>query len=451
MRIDDLNTLTKILSPLKILNPEKFKKSSGFSIDSRSIKKNEIFVAVKGTLVNGHDFIEAAVKNGAGLVIAERCPCNTDIPVLLVEDSLEAAKQICCYIRAKANPMVFAITGSVGKTTAKEMLYFLLKEKYRVFKNHKTENNIFGVIKTFFALRDEDILVMELGTNAPGEIAELAQIVRPDIGIITFIKPVHLEKLKSLSGIYKEKTALLKVDQQVKAVLNADDPYLRKVKFCKKIVWYGINGKRGIWAKPVDASRAGSHFLVQGKYTLTLHTPFRNFIYNVLAVIAAASFKKLSIEYCVKRLNKFKEFPASRMETQNLNNIMVINDAYNANPYAVEQALAAIKDYPQKKIVVLGDMFELGKKTLAYHEGLAHDVIKNKFEYCCLIGENMRALYKKLKEKKYTNVFHFTDHAKIAGFIKKITAKSRVKDEYLVFLKGSRRMKLEKVIEYLKD
>jgi UDP-N-acetylmuramoyl-tripeptide--D-alanyl-D-alanine ligase len=451
MRIDDLNTLIKILSPRKILNPEKFKKSSGLSIDSRSIKKNEIFVAIKGTLVDGHDFIEAAVKNGAGLVIAERCPSNVDISVLLVEDSLKAAKQICCYIRTKADPMVFAITGSVGKTTTKEMLYFLLKEKYRVFKNHKTENNIFGVIKTFFALGDEKILVMELGTNAPGEIAELAEIVRPDIGIITFVKPVHLEKLKSLSGIYKEKTALLKVDKQVKAVLNADDLYLRKVKFCKKIAWYGIKDQRGIWARPLNASPGGSRFLVQGKYTLTLHTPFRNFIYNALAAIAAASFKGLSVEYCVKRLSKFKEFPASRMETQNLNNITLINDAYNANPYAVEQALAAIKDYPQKKIVVLGDMFELGKRTLAYHENLAQYVIKNKFEYCCLTGENMRALYKKLKEKKYTNVFHFTDHAAIAGFIKKITVRLRVKDEYLVFLKGSRRMQLEKVIEYLKD
>jgi len=449
MRIDDLNTLTKILSPGKMFNLEKFKGSSGFSIDSRAIKDGEIFVAIKGTLVDGHDFITAAIKNGAGAIIAERSPDNLNIPVLLVKDSLEAAKKICGYIRKKADPFVFAITGSVGKTTTKEMLYFLLKEKYSVFKNHKTENNVFGVIKTFFALGDQEILVMELGTNAPGEINDLARIVMPDVGVITFVKPVHLEKLKSLKGIYEEKSALLRVNKKIKAVLNADDRYLNKIRFCKDAFWYGIKKKRGLWAKKIKSSREGSFFLVQNKYPLKLNTPFYNFIYNALGAIAAAGLKKITLDYAVKRLSVFNEFPDSRMEEIEFKNLLIVNDAYNANPYAISQALLAIKPYPYKKIIVLGDMFELGVKTKAYHEGLAKDILQNDFDYCCLVGGHMRALYNKLKRKGYKHAHHFASRQKIADFIKKTSGTAE--EKFLIFLKGSRRMQLEKVIEYLKD
>jgi len=451
MRIDDISLLTGVVSAVRVVNKESFSAVEGFSIDSRTIKKGQVFVAVKGVHVNGHDFIAQAVNAGAGAVVAEYLPSEVSVPVFFVADSLKAMGDIAAYIRRVKKPFTFAITGSVGKTTTKEMLYFLLRNRFTVLKNEKTENNIYGVAKTLFSLQDEKVLIMELGTNAPGEIPLLANIVYPDVGVITFIKPVHLEKLKSLKGIYEEKSSLLRVNPDMKAVLNRDDTYLKKVDSCKEIYWYGMKGTKPLCAKMIESNMGTSVFLINGRHRLTLHTPMPNFIYNALAAMQAAMLMGVVIEDVIGRMNYFEDFPDSRMQEEKIGSLTVVNDSYNANPYAVEQALAAIKQFPLKKIVVLGDMFELGRKSAWYHEMLAKDVLKNNIDYCLLLGEGMKYLKDKLDSMHYGQAYHFASHDEIVDFIAGLTSyNTQEAKKYLLFLKGSRRMKLEKILELMR-
>ncbi len=446
MQINDIEILRKIVAPRQIINAGRFAGVSGFSLDSRTIKRGEVFFAVKGTHCDGHDFMAAAAEKGAALIVAEHYPVTITVPVMVVNDAMAALKAVCAWLRREKNPRVFAVTGSVGKTTTKEMLHFLLQGQGAVCKNYKTENNLFGVAKTILSLKDEKILVMEVGTNAPGEIRELAEIVYPDVGVITFIKPVHLEKLKSLPGILREKSDLLRVNPAVTAVLNRDDRYLRAIDFCRDIRWYGVKKHDGLWARPV---KGVSSFLVNGKLPLTLKTPMADFIYNALAALQAAMVGGVSLEDGVARLNAFDAFGDGRLAREKIGELLVVNDAYNANPYAVARSLAALKSYPQKKIVVLGDMLELGPRSPLYHSGLSRDIIKNDIAYCLLLGEAMRALEKRLKACGYKNVVHFDSHEEAARFAQKLTAGAP--GDYLLFLKGSRRMQLEKIAQFLRD
>ncbi len=449
--ITDFRILEQILKPKEIRNIYYFKPLKGFSIDSRSIKKGQAYIAIKGRHHDGHKFIKDAVKRGAVFVIAQKyASTKRTVPFYIVEDTYKALAAIANYIREKKKPFVYGITGSIGKTTTKEMLSFLLEPHFKVLKNKKTENNLLGVGKTILSLNDEKVMVLELGTNMKGEIKELAQISRPDVGIITFIKPVHLEGLGSLKGILKEKTSLLKADSRMKAVLNSDDPYLSKVKNSNKIYWFGNEKASGLCARLVKKDKTHSSFLIQDKYKLILPLNYEEFIVNSLAAVLAAHLCGIPLAHLVKRMNDFCDWPAMRMQMQELNGFSILNDAYNANPYSLMTALDGLKKYPFKKIAVIGDMLELGKKTIYYHRLIASAVIKNNIDYCLTIGDHTAHLNDRLKELGYCGAFHFSSHKGIAGFISKRAKSQNHLDRYLIFLKGSRKMELEKVIDYLK-
>ncbi|MFA6281723.1 MAG: UDP-N-acetylmuramoyl-tripeptide--D-alanyl-D-alanine ligase [Candidatus Omnitrophota bacterium] len=443
MIINDFSKLERLLDPYKIYNLFHFAPITGFSIDSRAIKKGDAFIALKGKHSDGHDFIKDAIKNGASCIIAEReFGFKCKVPVFLIDDAYVTLAKVCRYIREKKNPVVYAISGSVGKTTTKEMLSYLLEKDFKVLKNYKTENNILGVAKTIFSLNDEKVLILELGTNHPGEISNLANIAYPDTGIITFVKPVHLEGLKSLQGVFKEKTDLLKVNSRIKAVLNRDDAYLRKVNFCKNIYWFGKNKKCDLYAKLLKSDINESVFLIQDKFKLRLSSGFPGFIYNALSAILAASFMKMPIQELVGRFNDFKDFPAQRMEMKKIGNLFFMNDAYNSNPYAFCEALRMVKKFPSKKIAVVADMLELGPKSEDYHRKLAQPVIHAGFDYVLTFGKYSAYLKADLKKLGYRNAHHFLSHEDIADFIGK-----HADSGSLIFLKGSRGMQLEKVLD----
>lgn len=447
MVISDFTVLKRLLDPVKIKNIYFFKPVKGFSFDSRTIKRGQAFIAVKGKYHDGHKFIQEAVRRGASLVIcqknAPKRPCKT--PFFLVKDSYQSACKIARYIREEKKPKVLAITGSVGKTTTKEMLAFLLEKDFKVLKNPATENNFFGVSRAMFNLKDEKVMVLELGTNAPGEINDLAQMIYPDIALITFVKPVHLEGLKSLNGIFREKTQLLKVNPKVKAVLNRDDDFLRRYKGKQKIYWYGSENSCQVSYHKIKSDRLGSYFLINGKYKLFMPANYGAFIVNAVAALAATKALGLPLKKMVKRMNGFKRYPSSRMEIKKRGKFIFLNDAYNANPFALSQALAEIRNYPLSKMAVIGDMLELGPKSEYYHRQIAGDVIKGGFDYCLLLGKFTKYLKDELLKKGYDRAYHFESHKKAADFVS-----SKANGEYLIFLKGSRGMGLEKVMELVK-
>ncbi|MDD5070744.1 MAG: UDP-N-acetylmuramoyl-tripeptide--D-alanyl-D-alanine ligase [Candidatus Omnitrophica bacterium] len=445
--INTVNILEKIIKPEKIINRSFFKRVDFCSIDSRTIKKGYAFIAFKGRDKDGHDYINQAVQNGASLIICEKVPqLSKKVTVVVVKDSIVALKKIAEFILSQKKPFVYAVTGSVGKTTTKEMLGFLLRGKYSVWNNLNTENNIFGLVKTVFSYNKEKILVMELGTNAPGEIKELSSILKPDVGVITFVKPVHLYGLKNLDGVFKEKTALLESNPKIKAVLNLDDPYLSKVDSCRNVYWFGktlTSKQKGVYGKLVKTDSRESIFTVNGKYKMCLKTNFPAFFYNALAAICAAYLKGVSVKDSTGMLSGFS-FPSMRMQEIKTSNFTFINDAYNANPYSFKETLKVMSSYRQKKIAVVGDMLELGEKASLYHSRLAPEIIKANFEYCLAIGENMKYLVFQLHNKGYKKAYHFNNLSDIVSFI----AKNK-KNEELIFLKGSRSMGLDKIIDML--
>lgn len=445
MLISDFKKLEEILDPVKIYNLYHFRPISGFSIDSRAIKKGQAFIAVKGKLKDGHNFIKEAVKNGASCVISQKKKkFSCDVPFYVVEDSYKALKDVCRFVREEKNPIVYAITGSIGKTTTKEMLSYLLSGKFRVLKNYKTENNIFGVAKTIFSLRDEKILILELGTNNPGEIKELSEAVRPDIGVFTFIKPVHLKGLKSLNGIFREKISMLKSNPDMKAIFNRDDDYLGKMNSGKNIYWFGKKPDCSVSARPIKSDTKESVFIINNRFKLVMKSGFEGFIYNALAALSAASLMKLPMDKLVTKLCRFNDFPSQRMEVERRNSFLFLNDAYNSNPYAFCEALKLVQKFSSKKVAVVADMLELGCKSVYYHKSLAKPLKDAGFDYILTFGKNCSHLKKALSEMGCKNAYHFSSHSDIAKFINEKAQKGS-----LVFLKGSRGMKLEKVIDLL--
>lgn len=452
MIISDFKVLERILKPSKISNLYHFKPLKGFSLDSRSIAKGEVFVAIRGKHYDGHSFIKKAVDKGAHLIVAEEyIATKPKVPFFIVEDSYQALKSIAAYIRRKKKPFVYGITGSLGKTITKEMLSFLLTPYFKVLKNKGTENNLLGVTKTVFALQDEEIMILELGTNARGEIESSAKIITPDIGIITFVKPVHLEGLGNLRGVFDEKVSLLKVNPKMKAILNRDDPYLAKVRRPGKIYWFGRDKGNHLFARLISRGESGFTFLIQDKYELILPPYCEGFITNVLAAILGAKIVGISLEELVERIKHFNNFLPLRMQTGEYKGFSILNDAYNANPHSFQVAFKSLRICSLKKIAVIGDMLELGKKSRYYHELLAGQIIRNNFDCCLTLGEYTIHLKKKLRSLGYRKAFHFPSHKAIAQFInKKVGLNSKSKKRYLIFLKGSRKMELENVIKYLR-
>lgn len=443
MLFSDLNQLERLLKPVKVYNRASFQPFDKFSMDSRLIKKGEGFIALAGKLCDGHDFVSQAEAKGGKFIISERDIAGKAVS-FIVKDSYAAFKAVISYIRKKKNPFVYAVSGSVGKTTTKEILSFLLEDKYKVLKNNKTENNLLGVGKTILSLCAQDTVVLELGTNSAGEIQELSGLTLPDVGVVTFVKPVHLEGLKTLKGVFQEKISMFRVNPAMKAVLNKDDRYLKTADFIKKTYWFGKSCANDLYGRFLRYEQDKSAFLIQGKYEFKLPVLFPEFVYNVMAAALAAQLRGVSLSQAAVRMNNFKMPVCSRMQLQEAAGYIFFNDAYNANPFSFNQALKASRRYRLKKVAVVGDMLELGSRSIYYHKLLAKQVIKSGFEYCLAVGDYSRYLVARLKDLGYKQAYHLSSLDEAASFIRKQVGKGS-----LIFLKGSRKMELEKLIEKL--
>lgn len=447
MLINDFKILEKIVSPRKMSNLYHFGGVSGFSIDSRTIKKGQAFIALRGKCCDGHDFIEQAASRGACAIISQKdLSLKRRVPFFLAEDTMSCLSRVIIYLRERSKAFIYAVTGSVGKTTTKEMLSWLLSQQEPVLKNEKTENNLLGLAKTIFRLGKEKTAVLELGTSAKGEIRNLSTLCKPDVGIITFIKPVHLDGLDDLRGVYQEKISLIESNPRMKLILNCDDPYLCGFNKRRQIFWFGKAKDNDLYYSLKERKNNQSLFLIQDKYEFILATHQEAFISNVMAALLAARLKGSSYEELISRMRGFKDFPNMRMQMRKTGNFFILNDSYNANPYSFSRALDVLANYSLSKIAVIGDMLELGKKSRYYHELLAGQVVKTGLKYCLTFGEDSLYLHEKLLSCGYKGAYHFSSHQDIADFI---TGKAKGKKEYLIFLKGSRALGLEKVEELL--
>lgn len=427
----------------------------GISTDSRTIKPGQAFLAIKGDNFNGQHFIPQAIAKGASCVI-----CQPHLPIKKIrgykktvfieaKDTTKALGNIARIWRAKFDIPLIAITGTSGKTTTKEMLSLALSAKYKVLHNEGTKNNHIGVPLTLLQLdKSHHIAVVELGTNHFGEIEYLSRICRPNLGIITNIGPGHLEYLHSLSGVFREKYAMLRnLAWPAVAILNHDDRML----VCRRAVrlpffTFGIRRKSDFSAVGISSTAKGMEFWVNKKYKFTLPSLGYYNIYNALAAIAAARLFGLDYRDISRKFSGF-DFPKGRLKAVKIKGIHFLDDTYNSNPLSLKEALAAMSNFRAKgrKILVMGDMLELGRNKQRYHElaGRQAAIVCQALVAVGDLSKHSAAAAANAGMDK-NNIFCCRDSQE-AG---KVLFKKLTPDKHdIVLVKGSRRMQMERVLQ----
>lgn len=429
-------------------------KITGISTDSRSLRPKEAFLALCGNNFNGHDFIATAIKSKASCLIVEqdfKAKVPAALTVIKVKDTTLALGNIARFQRQKINLPVIAVTGSNGKTTTKEMVAWVLSANAQVLKNEGTKNNQIGLPQTLIQLTPRDkFAVIEIGTNHFGEVDYLAKIAGPNIGIITNIGPSHLEFLKDLKGVAKEKTALLdNLAKPAIALLNADDRSLKGLIKHKaaglQVFSYGINAQSDFCASGVKLSNGKVKFKVNSKFNFELSTLGDYNIYNAIAAIAVGRILGLSYPIIRQRLSTFK-FPKGRLNLVEFKGLRFIDDTYNSNPLSLKTALAALAAAKCKgrKILIMGDMLELGKQKELLHRQIAWS-ITNTCDLLIAVGSLARFTAASARKQGLADRQIFCcDNALAAKdlLFKKVLPET----DDLILVKGSRSMKMEKIL-----
>lgn len=451
------------ISSAVIYNPDAFKSVSNVEIDSRRVKKGSLFVAVKGEKFDGHDFILDALKKGAEAVIIDSRKLKKfsflEIPVITVNDTTKAYGELAGIWRNKISAKVISITGSNGKTTVKEMIAALLSEKYNVIKTEANNNNHIGVPLTILGTDEKcEALILEQGTNHFNEIEYTANISRPDYALITNISDSHLEFLRNREGVYKEKSALFDITEihGGTVFLNMDDPVIKKhsKNYWNKVT-YGFNGSADVKGKILGYTNEGNSRVQLKSKTLSFafREGFRETIphlygeanaKNFLAAAAVALKLGLKEKEILNGMKNIKPVHG-RLEVKKFKEAVVIDDTYNSNPISVENAIDLIKKIKthKRKIIVLGDMFELGKQSEKLHKALAKLFSPEKNLFVLTTGIMMKHLNKALRKKNVKSI-HFHIREALSLYLRYEEIENSV-----ILVKGSRGMKMEEFINVL--
>jgi UDP-N-acetylmuramoyl-tripeptide--D-alanyl-D-alanine ligase len=441
-----------------IYNPDRFKPIYNVSINSRNIKKNTLFIAIKGERFDGHDFIDDVVKrNAAAIIINEKKfdkISEIEIPVITVKDTSKALGEVAKLWRSKLNAKVIGITGSAGKTTTKEILATLLSEKFKVNKTVGNNNNHIGVPLTILSTKEKhNAIVTELGTNHFGEIAYTASIASPDLALITNIGDSHLEYLKNRKGVFEEKVALLveTTNRGGKVFINNDDEILNKYgKTVKNKITFSLKEKADYKAiiKSFDNLARPKIEIKNKKKNIIVTLPISGVknVLNFTAAYAIASEMGLKKSDILKAVKKIKSYN-KRLEIKNYKNFTLINDTYNANPDSMKSSLDILNklEVKKKKIAVLGDMFELGSESEKKHLELANYINKIKVDEIYSIGKMMKLMNQKLNGKTKIHQ-HFADRDSLNKFLRSLNFKNSA-----VLIKGSRGMQMEEFVSIIES
>jgi UDP-N-acetylmuramoyl-tripeptide--D-alanyl-D-alanine ligase len=377
---------------------------------------------------------------------------NKEKIIIHVKDTTKALQAIAAHHRRKFKIPVVCITGSNGKTTVKDMTWHLLSSKYNVLRNEGTKNNHIGVPQTLLKLNKEhDMCVLELGTNHKGEIALLADIARPTVAVFTNIGPSHLEFFGSLEGVFDAKKEMLGYLDKTKGLVitNGDDKFLSKIGGRKfKTVKYGFENSNDLSAQTLKHRAGNITFVVNDKMIFGLNLLGDHNIYNALAAIAVAL--NFGIKYKTIR-QRFLDYKPTymRLELEKVSGINILNDSYNSNPASMMRALDVVKNYPAKsRWIVSGDMLELGRQAEEFHRMIGESVASSNIDGLVTFGELSRHTHLRAKElgMKCDKLWHCSTHDEIAGLLKK-----NVKPGDVVLVKGSRSMRMEKVLNKFKD
>lgn len=422
--------------------------------DSRKVESGVLFAAICGEKVDGHDYIESAFLKGAACVISEK-DVSCDKTVIKVENTIAALGKIARHIMRKICVPVVGITGSVGKTTTRDMTYAVVAKMFSTLKNQGNFNNELGVPLTIFSA-DETVeaAVIEMGMDNFGEIDRLSHIVNPTISIITNIGMSHIERLGSQENIYKAKSEIFKnTKSSGTVILNGDDKILmsHKGEIAQKVVTVGVkNQNADIVAANIASTCDGVSFTACGmgkEFDVTLPIPGEHNVLNALLAIATGLVFEIPEKEIADALSCFS-MTHMRMDIIKTGRITIINDCYNAAPASVAAALTVLGKYEDKKIAVLGDIKALGSYSAKAHYDLGAEVVKNGIDVLVTIGEHAHNIAQGAYE-------HGLDSANIVSFDTVDEALPSlldiVEDKSVVLIKASRAMALERVCEFLKN
>ncbi|NSW90514.1 MAG: UDP-N-acetylmuramoyl-tripeptide--D-alanyl-D-alanine ligase [Firmicutes bacterium] len=432
------------------------------STDSRSIRSGELFIPIKGERFDGHDYIEDALRSGGAGTITQRD--ITDIVkgnreaafekkvIIKVDDTLKALKDLALYYRQKFKIPFVGITGSVGKTSTKDMVACILMQEYNVLKTQGNFNNEIGVPLTIFKLEPyHEAAVLEMGMSGLGEISSLTSIVRPQIAVITNIGMSHIGKLGSRQNILKAKMEIVEgVPRNGLVVLNGDDNLLYGLKgfLNRRTVYYGMDEGVDYQAYNIqNAGESGVYFDINIKgreYNIHVPLPGVHNVYNTLAAIAVGVEMEVPVDKIIEGV-KFFTSDKMRLNIISYNKIKIINDTYNASPQSMEAALRVLKDINgyKRRIAVLGDMLELGEWAYNAHFNIGKFAVSLGIDYIITVGENGKSIAEGALEAgaRREKVKSFPDNIKAIEFLKDL-----VTEEDVILVKGSRGMGMEEIV-----
>ena len=429
--------------------------AEGVVIDSRQVGKNYIFVAIKGERVDGHDFVRDVFEKDALAMIAER-ELDTDRPYILVESSLEALKKLAAYYREGLDTKIVGITGSVGKTSTKEFISSVLAQKYKVLKTEGNFNNEIGVPLTLFKIRDfHEVAVIEMGISDFGEMHRLSYMVRPDICVMTNIGLCHLENLGSRDGILKAKSEIFDfASRDAVAVLNMDDDKLYSVKEVKnrKPVYYGMNRNADVYAESVEANGIyGTKAVIflkkeDKKIEVKIPLPGKHMVYNAMAAATVGEILGLGAEEIRQGIENIQSV-GGRLHIIETEKYTIIDDCYNANPVSVRSSLDVLNNAEERKVAILGDMFELGADEKKLHYQLGEYFKEKQIDMAVLAGELSENTYQGIRDSgAATQVYYYKTLEDLLDYLDIM-----VQEKDVILVKASHSMHFEKIVEKLRN
>ncbi len=432
----------------------------GAVIDSRLVEQDYLFIPIKGARVDGHEFIPAVFEKGALAVLSEQKLENPKGPYILVTSCEAAMKKLARFYRQSLDIKVVGITGSVGKTSTKEMIASVLAQKYNVHKTEGNFNNEIGLPLTIFKIREEhEVAVLEMGISDFGEMHRLAEMANPDVCVITNIGLCHLENLHTRDGILKAKTESFEhLTEQGIAVLNGDDDKLcqKNVVNGKETVFYGLkkeSSNQTVYATETEAvgltgTKAVIHLVTEaGEESFGVEIPIagEHNVYNALAAAAVARELGLNAGE-IKRGIESVQTIGGRSNLIHKNGMAIIDDCYNANPVSMKASIDVLAKAEGRKIAVLGDMGELGTEEKALHYSVGEHFAGKGIDVLYCVGELSTELAKAVEMvSAETEVFHFET---VNALMETLEAQCKKGDTILV--KASHFMNFSEIINALK-
>lgn len=421
-----------------------------FSKDTRTIKDGDVYVGIRGENFDGNSFFKDAFDKGAKACILDNIAVNEieeyrDKTIIKVDDSLKCLGQLAKYKRNLYDIPVIAVTGSVGKTSTKDMIASVLETKYKVLKTEGNNNNNIGLPLTILRLKDEEVMVVEMGMNNPGEISLLTDIAKPTIGVITNVGTAHIGNLGSRENIMKAKLEILE-GLSGPLIINNDNDLLHDnisyIKSLNRVITVGIDNDSDYMAK--DISDDLTKFKINGNDTLC-NIGNTAFIYNSLVSYAVGDLCKVDINDIKRGIKNFK-LTGNRLEYKKTSDgVILIDDTYNASLDSIKSSLELLRrENAKRRVAVIGDVLETGEFCEDIHTDIGRELLSSNLDFIITIGDNTLYTDKYLRENGFNNGYHFASERDSYTFIKDL-----LKSGDVVLFKGSHAMNLSNIVSYL--